>query len=204
MNLKSSEKRLLLMFGVLAFLFVNGYAYVKINERHQSIKKEVITLAGQISRGKVLERALPEIQVKRDWLTKNMVVPRSEDQLLTFLVEEVEAQSSNAGVEYAVTPRPRGDTDVAVVTVVDAKIKGNLQQVIELLYALQRPSKFRNVTQFKLVPNRKDPSVITVDLRVEQWWSIDSLAVLERSASAADAGEPTTAGGDASGANKLN
>ena len=184
-KLKPSEFRLMLIFAILAFAFVNFYGYQLLRKRHNDVKNQREELRSKLEQAENLALQEDDSLHKQAWLGKRVPVYRSEDEMKTFLLKFVEQRAATFSLTPEVQPQepsPEGGYMRSRLEVKD--LIGSIETIVEFIFSLQDPEEFRAITSLELKAKPKDPKTVICELVIEQWWNIDSLSIVANSAAA--------------------
>lgn len=182
--MKTREKRLLILFGVVIFAMLNFYGYSVYSQRMGALEGQIgkdgnpnlgkapSGLKGEIS---VAEQNLAEREKKERemaWLADVAPEPRDGGEVQSGLQEFVTNQARVAGMT---TDRPKilpNDESGAHYhrAIFEIKATGNEAGLYRWLVQLQEPNSLRAVTSLRLSPNREDDTLIDAVVRVQQWY----------------------------------
>lgn len=187
-TLTSSEKMILVgIFGGAAFVVLNFFLYGIVEEKKAALVQGRTTLDQRIFQLQELQKERDEWLSKRTWVSSKLPMYQSVNDRETFLISMVNSAAAGAGVEVTNGPNqiPGSQGDYFEETGVSATVTGTIEGVMRWLYSLQDPDSFRAVTSVKIdAPKKGDPTEITCEATLIQWWSPDSAAI-------ADAGGPS-------------
>lgn len=182
--MKPREKRLLIVFGVVIFAMLNFYGYKLFNQKMISLDAEIggegnavlgrppTGLIGQIltAQQNLAERESKEQEM--EWLAG--VEPEPEDglavqsRLQEFVTGQAEANTLTVDRPEIL---PNDDSGVHYhKAIFKVKVTGQERGLYNWLTRLQDPESLRAITALKLYPNREDDTLITAEVRVQQWY----------------------------------
>ncbi|MGK0185928.1 MAG: hypothetical protein ACI9R3_001711 [Verrucomicrobiales bacterium] len=173
-KLKPSEFRLLLMFGIVAFLLLNAYGYKQLTTRHNALKLQEVQLIGKLRTADAYAREETDSLQKEAWLRARVPVFGSQDIMKTFLLKFVEQRASSYGLTTEPQPREPELMDGYMRSILEIKVSGAIEPIMEFVYSLQDPEEFRSITSFDLKAKPKDPLTLFAEFTIEQWWNPDS------------------------------
>ena len=173
-KLKPSEFRLLLLFGIVAFLLANAFGYKVLTERHDAILMQKDQLEARIKTAEVYELQERESLRKEAWLNNRVPVYASETHLNTHLLQLVEARASSYQLVPELQAREPELRDGYMRSILQVKLSGEIMPLLELVFSLQDPEEFRAITSFDLKAKPKDPKTVFAEFTIEQWWNPDS------------------------------
>lgn len=197
-KLKPSEFRLLLLFSIVAFLLVNVYAFQQLTARHNALKVQEGQLIAKLRTADVYAREEADSLQKEAWLRSRVPVYGSQDIMKTYLLKFVEQRASSYGLVTEPQPREPELRDGYMRSVLEIKVSGAIEPILEFVYSLQDPEEFRSITSFDLKSKPKDPKTLFAEFTIEQWWNPDS-PELVASGEAVPVEMPAGGGGGGSG-----
>lgn len=183
-KLKPSEFRLLLMFGIVAFLLVNAYGYKELTARHNAVITQREQLVGKLKTADVYQRQEAESLQKEQWLMSRVKVFRSQDEMKTYLLKLVEQRASSFNLVPELQPREPELKDGYMRSILEVKLSGTIDQLLPLVFSLQDPEEFRSITSFDLKSKPKEPTTLFLEFTIEQWWNPDSPELIASGAAA--------------------
>ena len=197
-SLTPSERRLLLIVGVLAFLVVNALGYQWLARKRVIAKAAQSSANAEISRLKQLQMEKPEIEKTRDWLNARLPAYKDADQFENHLYQLVLDRARAADVELTKKdPKPTQTNDPDVhKSVVDLEFTTDIESIVRFLHSLQDREAFRFVSYLELTPTKGDDEKLRCVVKVEQWWRPDSLDVLAATDGVPDAATLPVAPGE--------
>ncbi|MEM7387191.1 MAG: hypothetical protein AAF514_19810 [Verrucomicrobiota bacterium] len=169
-QLKNSERRLLLIFGIILFGLVAYLSVEYVIKRHKFAKSQHDILSTQLAELEAKEQRIPEWTLIRDWLDSKQPYPNPEISSQELLDNFVAGSIRSQGLEEINRAyRDEVDTPHYHSVSMSATVKGDLESIRNWLYTLQEQDKFRAVTKCEISPDRKDPTIIKADVILE-WW----------------------------------
>ncbi len=182
--MKTREKRLLILFGVVIFAMLNVYGYSIYTQKMQALDvqigdegnvnlgKDPTGLIGEISKA---EKNLAERESKERemaWLAEVEPEPQEGGAVQSNLQQFVTNQAGAAGLT---TDRPKilpnDETGLYYHRAIfEIKVTGREDGLYRWLVQLQDPKSLRAVTSLRLNPNREDDTLIDAVVRVQQWY----------------------------------
>lgn len=181
-KLKPSEFRLLLVFGIVAFILVNFYGYTWLRKKHNDINNEQVDLEAQVMQAENYALQEEDSLRKEAWLAKRVPVYRTEDEMKTFLIKFVRQKAAEHGVEAELhSQEPVGDGPFMRSRLEVKQISGSIDTLVQWIYSLLDPEQFRTITSLELKAKPKDPTTLFCELVIEQWWNPDSPTIAANS-----------------------
>ncbi|MEZ5325547.1 MAG: hypothetical protein R3F19_10835 [Verrucomicrobiales bacterium] len=149
-KLKPSEFRLLLIFCIVAFILVNAYGYKELMARQNALILQKQELTGKLKTADVYQSQEADSRQKEQWLMSRVKVYRSPDEMKTFLLEFVKQRASSFNLVPELQPREPELKDGYMRSILEVKLSGTIDQLLELVFSLQDPEEFRSITSFDL------------------------------------------------------
>lgn len=179
-QINSNEKRLLLIFGAVAFLAANVFGYLLVSAMMKGLAAEETKLKARLNGAEGLEAAkaqAPEADEVRQWIDANLKPPPSVEDRDTYL-DRVISETLTAGLDVELSKRSTMETITTGEHFVKSRFritaKGPWQDVKEFLWRLQKPEEFRFIPRLSMIPRKSelDDSVqlVEVSLEIEKWW----------------------------------
>lgn len=179
-QINSNEKRLLLIFGAVAFLAANVFGYLLVSEMMKRLAAEETKLKARLNGREGLEDAKSKAahaDEVRQWIDANLKAPPSDEDRDTYL-DRVISETLTAGLDVELSKRSTMETVMTGEHFVKSRFritaKGPWQDVKEFLWRLQKPEEFRFIPRVSMIPrkNELDDSVqlVEVSLEIEKWW----------------------------------
>lgn len=182
--MKTREKRLLILFGVVLFAMLNLFGYSVYSEKMKALDAQIgdegndilgRPATGLIGEIRQAERNLAERDRKERemaWLEEIEPEPQDGGAVQSALQQLVTQEATAAGLE---TDRPKIlPNDESGVhyhrAIFEIKVTGQESGLYRWLVRVQDPNALRAVTSMRLNPNREDDTLIDAVVRVQQWY----------------------------------
>ncbi|MEM9478507.1 MAG: hypothetical protein AAGA58_02470 [Verrucomicrobiota bacterium] len=172
-QLKNSEKRLLLIFGVLIFglgnLFLFSFGKKKWNELTSTRDRVEAQLNGY-------KLELPEKQkweLRRQWLGQNQPLFTTEEDKAPKLQSSIDEMALLTGVSVTIKPIEHGVEIYHQHIGVSVDVRGAANEVLQFASLLQDQSKFREVTSFSVKSEKNDPSRLLLQFTLQELYSLN-------------------------------
>ena len=207
-QLKPSEKRLLIFFGIAAFILLNLLGFSWLKKRNVLLERQRITVESRIRELEMWKGKAAEADQKRAFLDQHLEAYADEATRETYLDDFIKREASDLDLEVR--------KNVTMPALLEehfhksrytAEVSGAWDDVFEFIYRLQQPKKFRFVRTIRLKSQKKEASsdeaadaVCTFEL--EKWWSPESAtpeAMLAAPVTAETGADPLPASGDPGG-----
>jgi hypothetical protein len=166
------EKKLVLFFGLAAFLLVNFFGISWFQEQKQKVARNLVEAKGKVDLALVTAENYETVVSEMDWMADKSPPPKSGQLVAT----ELEQYASNQANTHQLTIKRRAikPNDEAGIHFHRAKVEFNVTGREDSLYRwldrLQIPEQFRAVTSMRLSPDAKDDTLIDATVEVEQWY----------------------------------
>ena len=173
-KLKTSEKRLLTMFGLVALVLANLFAWNLYKKKKNQVDFELTESKAQIEQFRYL---LPERDMwekRRAWLEARLPLYTSETEEAPKLEGAVQQAAKLGGVEIDIKPIAHSVTADYQQIGVAVKASGSNEDVLRFLSLLQTRDSFRLMTTLDVTPDKKDPSIVRAELTLNQIYSLES------------------------------
>ena len=178
-KINSNEKRLLLIFGSVAFLAANVLGYLLVSALMKGLAAEEVKLKERLNGVNGLEAAkaqAAEADDVRQWIDKHLKAYPSEEYRETYL-DGVITGTLTAGLDVELNKSSTMPTNIGEFFIKSrfrTTAKGPWPDVKEFLWRLQKPEEFRFVPRLSMIPRKSelDDSVqlVEVSLEIEKWW----------------------------------
>ena len=182
------EKKLVLLFGLAAFLLVNFFGISWFQGQKAKIARQLVEAKGKVDLALVTSDSYDTVIEEMDWLNQKTPEPRTGQLVGT----ELEQYASNQATTHqlTITRRDIKANDESGVyfhrAMVEFRVNGREDSFYRWLDRLQMPEQFRAVTFLRLAPDTKEETLIDATVHVEQWY----VPLLEGDAAAAPVEEP--------------
>lgn len=180
-TLTPSEKLILLgIFGGAAFVVLNFFLFGIVEEKKAALVQSRTTLEQRIFQLEEMQKERDEWLSKRMWVSSKLPMYQSVNDRETFLISMVNSAAASAGVDVTNGPNqiPGSQGDYFEETGVSATVTGTIEGVMRWVFSLQDPDSFRAITSVKIdAPKKGDPTEISCEVTLVQWWSPDSAAI---------------------------
>ncbi len=169
--MKESEKRLLLLAGVVVALIGGLILSKRLLAWQHSLERNELMLATELTDSKDLLQERSLWNARDAWLNKTQPVAKSDSEADTEAFQQLVAKAEGAGltVEHKQYQEPVkseyyhqfGDS---------LTVKGNLPDVFRWIYSVQSPKEFRVVPKMKITPDKEDPSKVVCAIQFWRWY----------------------------------
>ncbi len=196
-QLKPSEKRLLIFFGIAAFILLNLLGFSWLKKRNVLLERQRITVESRIRELEMWKGKAAEAEQKRTYLDQHLQAYADEATRETYLDDFIKREASDLDLEVR--------KNVTMPALLEehfhksrytAEVSGAWDDVFEFIYRLQQPKDFRFVRTIRLKSQKKEGSSdeaadAVCTFEIEKWWSPESAnledALMAPTAAAAEA-----------------
>ena len=196
-QLKPSEKRLLIFFGIAAFILLNLLGFSWLKKRNVLLERQRITVESRIRELEMWKGKAAEAEQKRAYLDQHLQAYADEATRETYLDDFIKREASDLDLEVR--------KNVTMPALLEehfhksrytAEVSGAWDDIFEFIYRLQQPKEFRFVRTLRLKSQKKEGSSdeaadAVCTFEIEKWWSPESAhledALTAPSAAAAEA-----------------
>ena len=194
--LKPSEKRLLIAFGIAAFLLLNLFGFSWWKKRSLMLTSQTTKLETRARELEAMKALAPEAEQKRVWLDQYLQRYPDENTRETYLDIFVQKQVSDLNLEIRknqpLTVKLEEHFHKSRYT---AEVTGQWADVLEFIRRMQSPKEFHFVPSLRLKSQKKEGTEegtnAVCTFEIEKWWSPESTTLEEEiMASAPEEGVP--------------
>lgn len=196
--LKPNEKKMAIILGVIAFVFLNGILFMFWNDSVKGVDTREAKLRADITRLKGNGLMADELLGKKAFVDKTLepyASPDGRDQHLNSIVNDL---ANKRGLILTGTPKSEVKREQYFHKSAWAgKVVGEWTDVLDFIYDLQAPSEFRVVTEFDLKAQKRQgddaATDVTCTFEIEKWWhpaSADETIIEDGAADAPPAETP--------------
>lgn len=185
-QLKPSEKRLLIAFGIAAFVLFNLLGFSWMKKRSLVLERQRITLETRSRELDVWKSRAGEAELKRAYLEQHLQVYPDEAFRETYLDSFILRQVEDLDLEVRKNlPLPVKLEPLFHKSRYTAEVVGEWDNILEFIYRLQSPKEFRFVPRISLKSQKKEGSTapageeapnVVCTFEIEKWWSPESAA----------------------------
>jgi hypothetical protein len=176
-QLNANEKRLLTVMGVAVFIIANFFGWMMISSAMDGISTEEKKLNVSLKTLQKAKLSAAEASVKQDWIDKNVRTYPSEEARETYLSELVQGPLIS-GLDIEVlknNPLTTIPGEYFIKSRYKFNAKGPWNDVMELIFRLQKPTDLRFVPRIQLLPKKGEvddtQQYVEASLELEQWWA---------------------------------
>jgi hypothetical protein len=179
-QLKPSEKRLLIFFGIAAFILLNLLGFSWLKKRNVLLERQRITVESRIRELEMWQGKAAEAEQKRSYLDQHLQAYADEATRETYLDDFIKREASDLDLEVR--------KNVTMPALLEehfhksrytAEVSGSWDDIFEFIYRLQQPKEFRFVRTLRLKSQKKEGSSdeaadAVCTFEIEKWWSPES------------------------------
>ena len=172
-RLKSSEKRLLITFGLLFFGLGN---FILFNFGKKKMKAVETRKNSAIMQKDSLEPYLNDRvmwEKRRMWLDVEQPKFTTEEDMAPKLQGSIDEMALLTGVEVNVKPLEYGVEAYHQQIGVSGEVKGSAEQVLRFASLLQDKGRFREVNSFTIKAQKNDPNMLVLQFTLTELYSLE-------------------------------
>ncbi|MFT5187093.1 MAG: hypothetical protein ACI9DF_003405 [Verrucomicrobiales bacterium] len=181
-QLKPSEVRLLLIFGVTVLLLGSFFLYEWYARGVQAVNAEKIELQAQRNSLLTMKTQQNEFNQKRVWLRKHQPVARDEFEAKEVLDRVVSVQGIEAAGLTLISAPPEKDPRLEPYYWAFERrviVSGGIQNIVQWLVTLQSEKEFRAITHLHVFPKKKkEPEALTCEVVIEQRFATEGILAM--------------------------
>ena len=183
------EKKLVLLFGLVAFALLNVFAIKTFKDYKKKIAARLADAEAKVEVAGAYNTKYDTVADQMDWLTDNLPEPKMGPSVRSQLEQYATNQAKAASLEVKRTRMLDEDTTGSRFhrARVEYEVTGTEASLYRWLSKLYMPEKFSAITHLRLSPNTADDTKIDCKVTAEQWY-------LPLTGEAADASEPEAGG----------
>ncbi len=165
------EKKLVLLFGLAAFVLLNFFGISWFRGYRLSVDKQLGRAQHLVTDAENMDAARGTISDEMEWLADHYPKPRPGQTVQT----ELEQFASNQAAANSLTIKrrkilPSDEAGRFHRAKVEFNVNGSEAALYRWLDRLQMPDQFRAITFMRLSPDAKDDTLIDCTVTVEQWY----------------------------------
>lgn len=180
--LKPSEKRLLIILGIAAFLLFNLLGFSWWKKSNLVLERKRITLETRARELEFAKTLAPEAGQKRSFLDAHLEPYPDEASREIYLDKFIKQVASDLNLEVRKNQTlPVKLEEHFHKSRYTADVIGAWDDVFAFIFKMQSPKAFRFVSTLRLKSQKKegatdDAAEVVCTFEVERWWSPDSVA----------------------------
>lgn len=196
--LKPNEKKMAIILGVIAFIFLNGILFMWWNDSMKGVATREAKMQADITRLKGNGLMANELLSKKAFVDEELKAyasPDDRDQYLNSIINDLADKRS-----VTLTGTPKSEVKKEQYfhkSAWSGKVVGDWTDVLDFIYDLQAPTEFRVVTEFDLKAQKRQgddaATDVTCTFEIEKWWhpaSADETIIEDGAAGTAPAETP--------------
>lgn len=169
------EKKLVLLFGLAAFVLLNAYGVSWFRKYRDKLEIELRDAQGEVEMADAANRKIDSVIEEMDWMADHAPKPRNGQLVATELEQYGTNQAKTHQLDAKPTFLPNDESGQHFHRAkVQFKVTGLENSLYRWLGRLQQPDQFRAVTFLRLSPDAKDDTLIDCTVIVEQWYVPES------------------------------
>ncbi len=167
--MKASERRLLMILGVLAALAGGAILTQRLLGRQHAIERREQTLELKQMEAQAMLAEAGLWKQRLDWLQANQPTLTSESQASEKLLEEMLAAAARHNLVVQKKQLHESSRQAFFHEVgVTLTVLGDLPDVFRWMHGLLTPESFQLVSQLKIVPDAKDKTKVIATVRINR------------------------------------
>lgn len=173
-KLKTSEVRLLTMFGSVAFILANFFLWNIYKKKKNEVVFEINESSAQIE---LYRSLLPDRDMwvkRRAWLEARLPLYTSETEEAIKLEGAVQQAANLSGVDIEMKPIAHNVTEDYQQIGLAVKASGGNEAIVRFLSLLQTRDAFRLMPTLDITPDKKDPAIVRAELTLNQLYSLET------------------------------
>lgn len=166
------EKKLVLFFGLAAFLLVNFFGISWFQTQKEKVARQLAEAKGKVTLAQATADSYGTVIEEMDWLGEKSPSPKTGQLVATELEQYASNQASTHQLEIkrrAIKPNDEAGTHFHRAKV-EFNVSGREDSLYRWLDRLQMPDQLKAVTSMRLSPDAKDDTKIDATIEVEQWY----------------------------------
>jgi hypothetical protein len=166
------EKKLVLLFGLAAFVLANVFGVSWFRKQRDRLAAEVLEAEGNVQTAEAFDRKFDTVLEEMEWMAEHAPKERSGQLVATELEQYVSNQATTHALTVkrrAILPNDQSGTHFHRAKS-DFNVTGREDSLYRWLDRLQMPEQFRAITFLRLSPDTKDDTLIDCTVTVEQWY----------------------------------
>lgn len=165
------EKKLVLLFGLAAFILLNAFGVSWFRGYADKLKLELKAAQKEVVTADEASQKFDTVIEEMDWMAEHAPEERNGQLFATELEQYGSNQAKTHQLTATPTFLPNDETGVHFHRAkVQFKATGMENSLYRWLGRLQMPDQFRAITFLRLSPDAKDDTLIDCVVVVEQWY----------------------------------
>lgn len=169
------EKKLVLLFGLAAFVLLNAFGVSWFRKYKDKLEIELRDAQGEVELADAASRKFDTVIEEMDWMADHVPDERNGQLVSTELEQYGTNQAKTHQLDAKPTFLPNDESGQHFHRAkVQFKVTGLESSLYRWLGRLQQPDQFRAITFLRLSPDAKDDTLIDCTVIVEQWYVPES------------------------------
>lgn len=177
------EKKLVLFFGLAAFVLVNLFGVSRFRTFRDKVRQELVVAEKSIATAEDRRAAYDERADELEWMASHRPEPKTKQnvppELEKFAMDQAKSASLTVKGEKILETIEEGFFNRARV---EFTVTGSESSFYRWMETLRAPEQFRTVTFMRLQPDQKDDTQIDAQVTVEQFFIPESAESAEEEA----------------------
>lgn len=185
------EKKLVLLFGLAAFVLLNVFGVSWFRSYKKDIAAKLSKAESRLQVAQAYSDSYTTVADEMDWLADHLPKARAEQIVQTELLEFASNQASTNQLtanRKKILPSDMAPGHRFHRAKVEFNVTGSEASLYRWLDRLQMPDQLRAITFLRLSPNGKDDTLIDCNVTAEQWFIPPGGEADSGAAAAPDAG----------------
>lgn len=165
------EKKLVLLFGLAAFVLLNAFGVSWFRKYRDKLEIELRTAQGDVETAEAFSRKYDTVIEEMNWMADHAPKERNGQLVSSELEQYGTNQAKTHQLEAKPNFLPNDESGRHFHRAkVQFKVTGMENSLYRWLGRLQQPDQFRAITFLRLSPDAKDDTLIDCTVIVEQWY----------------------------------
>lgn len=201
-GLKKSEKRLLIVFGIVLFVLANLVGDYLLASRKSAARVATQAHKEKITESELLLRTKETWQKRKNWLDQRQPRYASEETAATEIENHIRLSANAAGASIdSLKPQEPITLPGEVQVAWNANVSGTNEEVTRFISLLQDRDGFYDLPSTTFTSDRKDPTILRAVVNVARRYSTAPSSTAPTGGAAAPAGIAARPESDAAGQN---
>jgi len=170
--LKSSERRLILVFGAIIFLIANFFGLEQLSEKRNSLEAGLRKLKLEKTESEFWLSQRDLWSKRKAWLIEKQPQMKGTGQESAELLESIQQSARLQKITLGERTIAEPSTSLHYSEIaVRLQATGSLEAISKWLAALQQPESFQAITSLTLKKN-EDSATIACQLTIARWYAL--------------------------------
>ena len=174
-ELKKSEARLLMAFGLLIFAAITMFVLKTVEGKKNLAVTQKRAADREVARLEKLIETEPKWTYYRDFVQQYQPMFESEEKHAPALEAYFRSAAGDLEFKKLVFNPPLPMKGNVISVSLQANLRGPGAEVLSFLSNLQNDKRFYAIPSISIVADLKDPSMLTVDMVFARWFTTDGL-----------------------------